>query len=106
MRIKYAEFLTHVNVRVFALHVGRSTDEHIDKTIVNDLVSDENAVLAKQEAKIDKKNRIAEQKLRERLKAERKKAEGRGSKMDKDPADDDDEGEMITQFAKGSRKNR
>jgi len=106
MRIKYAEFLTHLNVRVFALHVGRSTDEHIDKTIVNDLVSDENAVLAKQEAKIDKKNRIAEQKLRERLKAERKKAEGRGSKMDKDPADDDDEGEMITQFAKGSRKNR
>lgn len=88
------------------LCLGRSTDEHIDKTIVNDLVSDENAVLAKQEAKIDKKNRIAEQKLRERLKAERKKAEGRGSKMDKDPADDDDEGEMITQFAKGSRKNR
>ena len=73
---------------------------------MNDLVSDENAVLAKQEAKIDKKNRIAEQKLRERLKAERKKAEGRGSRMDKDPADDDDEGEMITQFAKGSRKNR
>jgi len=106
MRIKYAEFLTHLNVCVFALHVGRSTDEHIDKTIVNDLVSDENAVLAKQEAKIDKKNRIAEQKLRERLKAERKKSEGRGSKMDKDPADDDDEGEMITQFAKGSRKNR
>ena len=93
---------------VFVFLLGRSTDEHIDNTIVKDLVSDEDAVLATLEAKAEKKSRRAEQKLRERLKAERKIAEGRGSKQNgcKDPADDDDEGEMITQLAKGARKNR
>ena len=43
---------------------GRSTDEHIDKTIVRDLVSDEDALVAKQEAKAEKKQRKATQKLR------------------------------------------
>ena len=82
--------------------VGRSTDEHIDKTIVKDLVSDEDAALAKLEAKADKKQRKAQQKLRERIKAERSKSvDG-----NKDPADDEDEGEIIAKFAKGSRKNK
>lgn len=79
---------------------SRSTDEHIDKTIVKELVSDEDALLAKQEAKEQKKQRKADQRKLERLKAERKKAaNGR-----KETADDDDDGEMIAKFAKGSRK--
>jgi hypothetical protein len=82
--------------------LGRSTDEHIDKTIVKDLVSDEDAALAKLEAKADKKQRKAQQKLRERIKAERSKpVDG-----NKDPADDEDEGEIISKFAKGARKNK
>ena len=77
---------------------GRSTDEHIDKTIVRDLVSDEDALRAKQEAKTEKKQRNADQKLRERLKAERQNVANA-----KEAADDDDDGEIISAFAKGSR---
>ncbi len=69
---------------------------------MKDLVSDEDAALAKLEAKADKKQRKVEQKLRERIKAERMKI-GNGKK---DNADDDDEGEMIAKLAKGSRKNK
>ena len=69
---------------------------------MKDLVSDEDAALAKLEAKSDKKQRKVEQKLRERIKAERMKI-GNGKK---DNADDDDEGEMIAKLAKGSRKNK
>ena len=78
---------------------SRSTDEHIDNTIVKDLVSDENALLAKQNAKAQKKQRKSEQKLRERLKAERKSA----ANNQKESLNEDDDGEMITAFAKGSR---
>lgn len=78
--------------------VGRSTDEHIDKTIVKDLVSDEDALAAKQEAKAEKKQRKAEQKLRERLKAEKKKGAGKQN----NEGDDDDDAD-IGKFAKGSR---
>lgn len=84
------------------LVLGRSTDEHVDKTIVKDLVSDEDALLARDEAKAEKKQRKAEQKLRERLKAEKKKA----ANISKDTGDDDDEGELISKFAKGSRKTK
>jgi len=84
------------------LIASRSTDEHIDKTIVKDLVRNEDAALAKFEAKADKKQRKAEQKLRERIKAERTKTVN----GNKDYADDDDEGEMIAKLAKGSRKNK
>mmetsp|Transcript_44593 Transcript_44593/g.93592 ORF Transcript_44593/g.93592 Transcript_44593/m.93592 type:complete len:136 (-) Transcript_44593:425-832(-) len=84
------------------LIASRSTDEHIDKTIVKDLVSDEDALLAKQEAKAEKKQRKADQRRLERLKAERKKA----SNNNKDNADDDDDGEMMAKFAKGSRKTK
>lgn len=82
--------------------IGRSTDEHIDKTIVKDLVSGEDAALAKLEAKADKKQRKVEQKLRERIKAEQNKP----LNGNKEPADDEDEGEMIAKLAKGSRKNK
>lgn len=85
----------------WCIGVGRSTDEHIDKTIVKDLVSDEDALLAKQEAKAEKKQRKADQKVRERLKAERKKAAN-----SKDVADDDEDGENIANFAKASRKTK
>ena len=77
---------------------SRSTDEHIDRTIVQDLVSDEDALLAKQNEKIQKKQRKSEQKLRERLKAERRSAANK-----KEMADDDDDGEIIAAFAKGTR---
>ena len=77
---------------------SRSTDEHIDKTIVKDLVSDEDALAAKQEAKAEKKQRKAEQKLRERLKAEKKKGAGKQN----NEGDDDDDAD-IGKFAKGSR---
>lgn len=81
---------------------GRSTDEHVDRTIVKDLVSDEDALLARNEAKAEKKQRKVEQKLRERIKAEKKKA----ASSSKDTGDDDDEGELIAKFAKGSRKTK
>ena len=77
---------------------SRSTDEHIDRTIVQDLVSDEDALLAKQNEKIQKKQRKSEAKLRERLKAERRTAANK-----KEAADDDDDGEIIAAFAKGTR---
>ena len=80
---------------------SRSTDEHIDNTIVKDLVSDEDALLAKQNAKAQKKQRKSEQKLRERLKAERKSAANQ-----KESLNEDDDGEMITAFAKGSRAKK
>lgn len=83
------------------LIASRSTDEHIDKTIVKDLVLDEDAFVAKQEEKKQKKQRKADQKLRDRLKAERRKAAN-----GKDAGEDDDEGEMISKFAKGSRKTK
>merc|ERR1711957_951675 len=76
---------------------SRSTDEHIDKTIVKDLVSDEDALLDKIERKAEKKQRRVEQRKMERLKAERKKA------LHNNKEDDDDDGEMVTKFAKGSR---
>ncbi len=79
---------------------GRSTDEHIDKTIVKDLVSDEDALLARDAAKKEKKQRKADQKLRERLKAERKKAA-----TGKEAAEDEDD-ENIVNFAKGTRKTK
>lgn len=85
------------------MHVlGRSTDEHVDKTIVKDLVSDEDALLAREEAKAEKKQRKVEQKLRERLKAEKKKA----ASISNDTGDDDDERELISKFAKGARKTK
>jgi len=77
---------------------SRSTDEHIDKTIVKDLVSDEDAVLARENAKVQKKQRKSEQKLRERLKAERRK-----DSNEKESVEEDDDGEVISAFAKGSR---
>ena len=77
---------------------GRSTDEHIDKTIVRDLVFDEDAIAAKQEAKAEKKQRKADQKLRERLKAERKK-ESTKNEM----GDEDEDADNMNTFAKGSR---
>ena len=43
---------------------GRSTDEHVDKTLVKDLMSEEDELAAKQEAKEAKKQRKANQKLR------------------------------------------
>eukprot|EP00956_Cyclotella_meneghiniana_P023194 scaffold44700_cov81-Cyclotella_meneghiniana.AAC.10 len=76
---------------------SRSTDEHIDKTVVKDLVADEDALLAKQEAKVEKKQRKAEQKVRERLKAEKKKQANKQTE-----ADDDDDAD-IDKFVKGSR---
>eukprot|EP00578_Thalassiosira_sp_NH16_P008106 CAMPEP_0181107318 /NCGR_PEP_ID=MMETSP1071-20121207/17024_1 /TAXON_ID=35127 /ORGANISM="Thalassiosira sp., Strain NH16" /LENGTH=135 /DNA_ID=CAMNT_0023190829 /DNA_START=45 /DNA_END=452 /DNA_ORIENTATION=+ len=84
------------------LIASRSTDEHIDKTFVKDLVSDEDALLAQKEAKAEKKQRKADIKLRERLKAERKRA----SNGNKENVDDDDDGEMMVKFAKGSRKKK
>lgn len=77
---------------------GRSTDEHIDSTIVKDLVTDEDALAAKQVAKAEKKQRKADQKLRERLKAERKKEANRHN----NEGDEDDDAD-IDKFAKGSR---
>ncbi len=99
---------TDENIEIFCiLHFklvisGRSTDEHVDKTIVKDLVSEEDALLAKNEAKAGKKQRKVEQKLRDRLKAEKKKAAG----SSKETGEDDDEGELIAKFAKGSRKTK
>ena len=81
--------------------IGRSTDEHIDRTIVKDLVSDEDAFAAQQEAKAQKKQRKLDERLRQRLVAEKKAAANKSNK--KEAADDDDEGEMIAAFAKGSR---
>lgn len=81
--------------------LGRSSDEHIDKTLVKDLTSDQDALLAKQEAKAEKKQRKAQQKLKERLKAERSK--GGNSN---DAAEDDDEGELIDTFAKTKAKKK
>mmetsp|Transcript_13751 Transcript_13751/g.28043 ORF Transcript_13751/g.28043 Transcript_13751/m.28043 type:complete len:139 (+) Transcript_13751:123-539(+) len=78
---------------------NRSTDEHIDRTIVQDLVSDEDAIQAQQEAKALKKQRKADEKLRQRLKAERKAA---ANNSGGDGGEEDDEAE-ITAFAKGSR---
>eukprot|EP01082_Thalassiosira_pseudonana_P001145 g429.t1 g429 contig10:18450-19173(+) len=81
---------------------SRSTDEHIDKTIVKDLVSDEDAIAAKENAKKEKKQRKANQKLKERLKAERKNVANKKREIA-----DDDEDELIDSFAKGSRgKNK
>lgn len=85
------------------LVASRSTDEHIDKTFVKDLVSDEDAIHAQKEAKAGKKQRKADQKLRERLKAERRKS---GNSSNKETTNDDDEGEIISKFAKGSRKTK
>ncbi|KAL7546233.1 hypothetical protein ACHAWF_009567 [Thalassiosira exigua] len=89
--------LVQVRAKLIA---SRSTDEHIDNTIVKDLVSDEDALLAKKEAKAEKKQRKADQKLRERLKAERRNA----ANKKRDNADDD-EGD-VGKFAKGSRKTK
>lgn len=77
---------------------NRSTDEHIDKTIVKDLVSDEDAITAKLEEKAAKKQRKADEKLRLRLAAERKTA---GRKKEAD--EEGDERELMSAFAKGSR---
>lgn len=77
---------------------SRSTDEHIDKTIVQDLVSDEDALVEKQNEKLQKKQRKSEQKLRERLKAER-----RNSANKREAAGDDDDVDITTAFAKGTR---
>lgn len=74
----------------------------MDRTIVKDLVSDEDALLARNEAKAEKKQRKVEQKLRERLKAEKKKV----ASSSKDTGDDENEGELIAKFAKGSRKDK
>jgi hypothetical protein len=83
-------------------YTGRSTDEHIDKTIVKDLVSDEDAIAAKENAKKEKKQRKANQKLKDRLKAERKNVANKKREIA-----DDDEDELIDSFAKGSRgKNK
>ena len=81
---------------------GRSTDEHIDQTIVRDLVSGEDALVAQQEAKEEKKQRKLDQRKMERLKAERRKA----ANNKRETADDDDDGEMMAKFAKGSRKTK
>ena len=62
------------------------------------MVSDEDALLARENAKVQKKQRKSEQKLRERIKAEKKNAANQ-----KETVDEDDDGEMITAFAKGSR---
>ena len=84
--------------------LGRSSDAHIDRHVVKDLVSDEDALLAKQEAKAQKKQRKAESKTLQRLKQERRK----GANADKDTGDDDDDTELLTTIAKkgGSRKRR
>ena len=68
---------------------------------MKDLTSDQDALLAKQEAKAEKKQRKAQQKLKERLKAERSK--GGNSN---DAAEDDDEGELIDTFAKTKAKKK
>jgi hypothetical protein len=62
-------------------------------------VSDEDALIAKQNEKAQKKLRKSEQKLRERLKAERRNT----ANKKKEAADEDDDGEIITSFAKGAR---
>jgi len=80
-------------MRLLKCPKGRSTDEHIDKTIVKELVSDEDALFAKEEKKTLKKQRRAELKVRERLKAERRLSGGREAV--------DDEEEDIDKFAKG-----
>lgn len=78
---------------------SRSTDDHIDRTIVQDLVSDEDALAAKQNEKAQKKLRKTEQKLRERLKAERRN----NANKKKEAVDEDDDGDIISTFAKGAR---
>lgn len=84
--------------------LGRSTDEHIDNTIVKDLVSDQDALVAREVAKAEKKQRKANQRKLERLKAEKKKANG-SNKENIDDNDDDDD--MMANFAKGgSRKTK
>ena len=102
MELKWKITRDKLDILLLVFALGRSTDEHIDKTIVKDLVSGEDAALAKLEAKADKKQRKAEQKLRERIKAEQNKP----LNGNKEPADDEDEGEMIAKLAKGSRKNK
>ena len=82
--------------------LGKQSAEHIDKTIVKDLVSDEDALLAKNDAKALKKQRKQQQKVHARLKEERRKNGG-----NKENADDDDDDELLANIAKkGSRKNR
>jgi len=82
--------------------LGKQSAEHIDKTIVKDLVSDEDALLAKNDAKALKKQRRQQQKVHARLKEERRKHGG-----NKENADDDVDDELLANIAKkGSRKNR
>ena len=83
--------------------LGKQSAEHIDKTIVKDLVSDEDALLAKSNEKAIKKQRKQQQKVHARLKEERR----RKNRGNKENADDDDEDELLANIAKkGSRKNR
>ena len=85
--------------------LGRSTAEHIDNTIVKDLVSDQDALVAREVAKAEKKQRKANQRKLERLKAEKKKAVNGSNKENID--DNDDDGDMMANFAKGgSRKTK
>ena len=65
---------------------------------MRDLVSDEDALAAKQEAKAEKKQRKAEQKLRERLKAERKKEFNKN-----EIGYEDEDADITNTFAKGFR---
>ena len=82
--------------------LGKQSAEHIDKTIVKDLVSDEDALLAKSNEKAIKKQRKHQQKVHARLKEERRKHGG-----NKENADDDVDDELLANIAKkGSRKNR
>ena len=67
---------------------------------MKDLVSDEDVLLSREAAKKEKKQRKAEQKLRERLKAERKKA------VNSNEAAEDEDDENIVNFVKGSRKTK
>lgn len=84
--------------------LGKQSAEHIDKTIVKDLVSDEDALLAKSNEKAIKKQRKQQQKVHARLKEERRRKNG-GNKENADDNDDDDE--LLANIAKkGSRKNR
>lgn len=107
--MQYAFIVNHINTNcvlyactnnLYIRHVGRSSDEYVDKTLVKDLTSDQDALIAKQEAKAEKKQRKAQQKLKERLKAERSKGGNNN-----DAAEDDDD-QLIANFAKTKTKKK
>jgi len=95
-----------LNAKLKARQAEKSAKDVIDNSVVDELTAEEDRKKAKTQEKLAKKERKANEKLRQRIKEEKKNFSNTAVKAKSRKDEDDDEVDNLLTFAKGSREKK